>query len=167
MHLILMTRGIQQSRDVWKKFMETQMFDWKRQPLLKDDKGNFIKNEDGTYKRGPDQFTRVQGALRPIEFWEYVFPQESLQEVLAMQNPVHKVYDQLRPEVNRFAWLLRKMTGAHKIPDMPELKKKESWEITKKYVPMMGMGVYPIGIKDDITADIIFPGNERWYQEGL
>ncbi len=50
MHLILMTRGIQRSRDDWKAFMQAQWFDWVRRPLLKDDKGNFIKNEDGTSK---------------------------------------------------------------------------------------------------------------------
>lgn len=170
MHLILMTRGIQQSRDLWRKFMETQWFDWKRQPILKDDNNNFLRNPDGSLKRGADQFSRVQGALRPIELWEYVFPQESLQEVLAMMN-MHKSYNNLRPEVKNYAWILRKLTGAKKIPDMPELQKKEPWEITQKSIPMNGMCAYPIGIREDVTQDFTWDEGTRnavgFHQEGL
>ena len=94
MHFVILTRGAPEQVDVWKKFMETQMFNWKRKPLLKDDKGNFIPDgvdEKGNpkFKRGNDEFTRVQGALRPISFYEYVFPEECLGEVLAMMN-IHK-----------------------------------------------------------------------------
>ena len=169
-----MVRGINQSFEIWKKFMETMMFDWKRQPLLRDEKGEYIKNPDGSYKQGPDQYTKVQGSLRPIQLFEYVVPQESLQEVLAMQN-LHKTYDQLRPEVKPIAWTLRKLLGAKKIPDMPDLKAKESWQVTNKFVPMDtvagGTAVYVIGMKNDITQDFIFDmghgRTEGWHQEGL
>ena len=168
--MLLMTRGINQSFEVWKMFMQSQMFDFRQQPLLKDDKGNFIEDgvdENGNkkYKRGPQTMTRVQGALRPIQLFEYVFPEESLQEVLAMMNQ-HKQYNHMRPEVNNYAWILRKMTRFKKIPDMPELQKKEAWEITQKYVPPQGVGVYPLGIKEDKKQDFIF-GDVGFYQEGL
>jgi len=184
MHLILMTRGIQESRDRWKKFMESQMFLWKRQPLLKDAEGKYIpdgidENGQPKYKRGPEEVTKVQGALRPIELWEYVFPFEGVKiqdgkmvssnnfhEVLAMQN-AHNCFP-LRPEVNNFSWVLRKMMGAEKIPKIPdEVKNAHQQDITTKFIPMSGMAVYPIGIKRDVTQDFIFPGGEAFYQEGL
>lgn len=151
MHVFLMTRGIKQSRDLWVKFMETQMFHWKRRPVLKDANNNFLKNPDGTYQLGKEEFTKLQGALRPIEFWEYVIPQERLAETLAMMN-CHKCFP-LRPEVNNWAWILRKLLHAKKIPQdlINEIKDKEPYQITDKYVPMMGMAVYPLGIREDQT----------------
>ena len=146
--------------------METQMFMFKRKVISKDAQGNFLKNSDGTYQYEKEEnVINVQGALRPIELWEYVFPEESLQEVLAMME-VNKNYNELRPEMQRVAWLLRKGTGAKKIPDMPVLKSKERWQITPKYIPMAGMAVYPVGIKFDNKQDYIF-GNEGFFQEGL
>ena len=164
-----MTRGIQQSRDIWKTFMQAQMFDFRQKPLLKDAQGNFIQNADGTYQRGAEMMTRVQGALRPIELWEYVFPEESLQEVIAMCGQI-KSYNQLRPEVAKVAWPLRKLMGAEKIPDMPEFQKKEPWEVTQKYIPMHGLGIYFLGMRKDNKQDYIFDtpqGKIGFYQEGL
>lgn len=171
MHLLLLTRGIQQQRDLWKKFMETHMWWWKRRPLLKDKDGKFIPDgiaEDGTpkYKRGEEVTTKVQGALRPLELCSYVFPEECLPEVLAMLN-AHK-NEPNRPEVKTWSWFLRKMMKLLPVPKMPkEIADKEKWEITDKYVPMEAMAVYPIGIKKDYKQDMIFPNGEGWYQEGL
>ena len=171
MHLFIGTRGISQNFEMWKKFMETQMFWFRQKPILKDDKGNFLKNPDGTYQYGPEGMVKVQGALRPIQFFEYVFPQESLQEVLAMMN-CQSYYKNLRPEMQPIAWTMRKLLHAKKIPDMgEEFSKKERWQITDKFVPMDGMAVYPIGIKEDITQDFIFTdgkgGEVGFNQEGL
>lgn len=190
MHLMLMTRGIYRSHEDWKSFMQSQWFIFRQKPILKYEndvfeetktekgnqtiiekgkllhkKGEFIKNPDGTYQYGKETPIRVQGSLRPIQLWEYIFPQESLQEVLAMQG-CHKNYNELRPEVNKFAWVLRKMMGAKKIPDMPELKKKEIWEVTNKIIPTPGFAVYPIGIREDRIGDFIF-GDVGYYQEGI
>lgn len=151
--------------------METQMFHWKRKPILKDANNMFLKDEDGIYKKGPDEFTLVQGALRPIEFWEYVFPEERFAEVLAMQN-LQGAFP-LRPEVNNWAWIMRKLLRAKKIPNdlINEIKDKQSWQITQKFIPMGGMAVYPIGWKPDEKHD--FTWNEGksdaigYYQEGL
>lgn len=152
MHAYFITRGINQSIEVWKTFMQSQMFNWKRNQLLKDASGAFIKNPDGTYKLGADELTKVQGALRPIQFWEYAFPQESLQEVLAMMN-LHKNYGKFRPEWNKYAWLMRKILKIKPIPEMPELRTKESWQITQKYVPMEAVAAYCIGIKEDPVGE--------------
>lgn len=161
-----MTRGINQNFELWKKYMETMWFNFRQTPLLKDDKGNYLKDEKGDYVHGKEQIARVQGALRPLQLFEYVFPQESLQEVLAMIN-MHKSYNELRPEVTKYGWMMRKITGYKKIPDMPDLKKKEAWEVTSKYVPMFGMAVYPLGIREDIVQDYTFPDGQGFHQEGL
>jgi len=168
MHLILMTRGIQQSRDLWKKFMETQMFKFPQTPLMPDGLGGFMKDKDGNFIRAEKPLPNlVQGALRPIELWEYVFPDQSLQEVLAMQGLQNSF--PLRPEVNNYAWIVRKLMGAKPIPKdvLNDIKGKKSWEITKKNVPMAGMAVYPLGIKLDQTHDFTFPNGAGFYQEGL
>lgn len=163
MHLIMMVRGIQQQVDLWKMFMQTQMFAWKRQRLLKDKDGKYIKKPDGTYERGPEEQTRVQGALRPIQLYEYVFPEECLKEVVPMLN-MHDIKS-VRPEVNNFAWILRKMMKLTKLPDFPEMKGKQQTEITGRYIPCHnGVAVYPIGIRSDGKQD--FP-NYGYHQEGL
>jgi len=164
MHLVLLTRGIQQQVDLWKKFMETHMFWWKRQPLLKDKDGKYIKNADGTYKRGKEEVTRVQGALRPIQLYEYVFPEECLPEVLAMLE-LHKG-DDVRKEMKPVAWGLRKAMGLQPVPVFDDIKDKPRDKITTKFVPTEAVATYPIGIKEDITKDFIF-AKEGWYQEGL
>ena len=174
MHLILLTRGIQHQVDIWKQFMQSQMFWWKRQPLLKDEKGNYIpdgvdENGQPKYKRGAEITTRVQGALRPMQLWEYVFPEECLPELLAAMN-IHQM-GKLRPEVNKVAWLLRKAMGAKPMPQFPELKGKTSQELTSRFIPHDAVATYPIGIKYDKKQDYIFgkgtPNEQGWYQEGL
>ena len=174
-----MTRGIQQSRDMWKKFMETQWFPFIRYPLLKDPKtGEFLKNPDGSYQKGEPELTRVQGSLRPIELWEYVFPAEgfkiengkavpttnmhNLKAAIAMQN-LQKAYNNLRPEVNNYAWILRKMMKLKKIPEL-DISNKEQWEITDHLVPMAGMASYPVGIKEDFIGDT---PNYGYWQENI
>ena len=79
--IIFLVRGTNQSFEVWKKFMETQMFIWKRQRLLRDEKGNFIpdgidENGNEKFKRGNEELTKVQGALRPMQIFEYTVPED-------------------------------------------------------------------------------------------
>jgi len=161
--------------------METQMFWWKRQQVLKDKDGKFIKKEDGTYERGPEELSQVQGSLRPLELWSYVTPENEIigkkpdgsflerpmiQTLLAMWN-MHK-NDKIRPEITNFSWILRKMMRLKPIPRMPDdIANKERCQITDKYTPMEAFCVYPIGIKSDYTKDMMFPNGEGWYQEGL
>ena len=138
------------------------MFNWTRKPLVKDKDGKFILKEDGTYERGADEFTRVQGALRPIQLYEYVFPKECLPEVAAMLG-MHDIKS-TRPEISNFSWILRKMMKLKPWPEFPELKGKTTQQITSKYVPLQGIAAYPIGIREDDKKD--YP-NYGYYQEGL
>jgi len=171
-HLVLMTRGIQHQIDIWSKFMQTQMFWWKRQPLLKDKDGKFIKtgevDKEGNpiYERGKEEVTKVQGALRPIQLWEYVIPEECMGEALAMLGKHKEEQLKLRPEVNSPAWALRKLLKLQKVPVIPEIQDKEVYQITDKYIPMNAVAVYPLGVKKDKKHDFIF-GKEGYYQEGL
>ena len=174
MHFILLTRGIQHQVDIWKQFMQTQMWWWKRQPLLKDEKGQYIPDgvdEDGNpkYKRGPEQMTRVQGALRPMQLWEYVLPEECLPELLATMN-LHQM-GKLRKEMIPIAWSLRKAMGAKPVPVFPELQGKTPQELTQRFIPIDAVATYPIGVRYDKKQDFIFnkgtPQEEGWYQEGL
>jgi hypothetical protein len=155
---------------MWVTMMQSQMFNFRQKPILKDAQGNFLKNSDGTYQYGSEQINRVQGSLRPFELWEYVFPKESLQEVLAMQN-LQNAFP-LRKEIQAPAWVLRKLMGCRQIPQevIDAIKGKTQGEITQKYVHMPGMAAYPVGIKDDIIQDYIFdmPGGKiGFHQEGL
>ena len=187
MHLILMTRGVNSEVEIWKKFMETQMWWWKRQPLLKDEKGNYIKDgvdDDGNqkYKRGPEELTRVAGALRPIQLWEYVIPEEgagmidgkltptsNFKELLASLN-LHNE-NPLRNEMKPIAWALRKAMHLKPVPKFTELYGKKIQELTQRFIYSDGVAVYPIGIKQDKTQDFIFNKGkqceEGWYQEGI
>jgi len=127
-----MTRGIKQNRDLFVKFMETQMFNWKTKDL----------------KTGKDVWQTVQGALRPVELWEYVFPEESLGEVLEMLkiNPKNQEkYGNLSQSLQLKT--LRKMLNAEPIPEDTELKQTH-------FVFVNGMGIHPIGIKKDEFKDV-------------
>jgi hypothetical protein len=167
MHFVFAARGILHGMEMYQKFLETQMFPFSQLPILKDEKGNFLKNEDGTYKHAdkPLDGIKVQGALRPIQLYEYIFPEECLPQVLAMMG-LNKDYDNMRPEMTPISWTLRKMLHLQKIPDMPDVKKKEAWEITQDIIPYLGVAVYPIGIKKDSKQDFIF-GDKGYFQEGL
>lgn len=187
MHIIFATRGINKEFKEWKKFMETQMWWWKRQKLLKDSQGKFIpdgEEEDGTpkYKRGPEELTRIAGALRPIQLFEYIIPEEgvgfvngeqiqtsNLKELLAAMNIHHK--DPLRSEMKPLAWMVRKALHLKPVPEFPELFGKTTKELTQRFIPHNGVATYPIGIRADKKQDFIFTladgTKQGWYQEGL
>ena len=190
-----MTRGINQEVEIWKKFMETEMWWWTQTPLAKDDKGNFIPDgvdengapkfkhmtypedqvdlEKGTvlHKKGEDvkMLKRIQGSLRPFQLWEYVIPEECLPECLATLNLHHGA--ELRSEVKPIAWTIRKAMGAKPVPVFPELKGKKTEDLTTRFISAEGVAVYPIGVKYDPKKDFIFKlpdgTTQGWYQEGL
>ena len=184
---MFMTRGINEQVEArWKVWMQAQMFWFKQKPILKDpNTQEFLKNPDGSFQYGPEKWTKVQGALRPIQLWEYVFPEEtypynkslpynteSLTHILAMMD-LHKVAgDKQRTEINPLAWIIRKIMKLQKIPSYEELKSHEKWEITEKWVcGTEAVAVYPIGIRKDPIKDFIFtePNGTKtgFYQEGL
>ena len=131
MHLYLITRGIKQSRDIWVAHMQSQFFPWDRINL----------------KTGDHEIVRVQGALRPIELWEYVFPEESLPEVLTMLNLSNgQAGDFGGGMAKRALPLLRKALGAEPVPNLPPVP-------TNKIVSSICFGANPIGIKKDVRKD--------------
>ena len=65
MHAIFLTRGIKQSVDHLTMDMQSQKF--------------LFNFKD---KKGKHQKIWLQGALRPIQLWEYVFPKEDADLVL-------------------------------------------------------------------------------------
>lgn len=183
--MVLLTRAPLDELEKWKRHMQAQMWWWTRRPLVKDNAGNYIKegiDENGRqlYRRGNEEVTKVSGVLRPIQLWEYVLPTEgarmtpqglvksnNIQEAMAMMN-IHK-NEPIRPEISNFAWMLRKAMKLKKFEKMPEeMAKQDRYQLTDRFIPMEAMGVYPIGIKEDVTQDMIFPGTgEAYYQEGL
>ena len=132
MHFFFLTRGVKQQRDLFVKFMETQMWKWKRKNLT----------------TGKDEFIQVQGGLRPLELWEYIFPDECLDEVLTVleldENGKNRwALGRTKSAILRKA--LGKGTEGNKIKPVPKFKKAK----TNKYVELRGVAVYPIGIKED------------------
>ena len=164
MHLILMTRGIIGQMEEWTALLRAQRFPWKIKDL----------------KKEKEELKMVGGALRPIQFWEYVFPKESLNDVLGAMNIKG---EKLRPEVNAPVWMLRKMLKLEPIPkpekEVPVTGYRPKGELNKGIMPAIavhdlrvdGVAVYPVGIKHDITKDHHFKlgdGSEvDIFQEGL
>lgn len=141
MHLYFMVRGIIQQVELFKMFMQTQMFKWVRKNLK-------TKKED---------VVQVQGALRECGFvYEYVFPEECLTEVLTMLEIEESGANRwdlggLRNFVIRK--MLGKGTEGNKVLPIPKYKKV----LTNKYIEKRGVAIYPIGIKKDAREEI-----EEW-----
>ena len=129
MHLYIATRGVKHMRDIFVTTMQSQFFPWKRRNI----------------KTGEEDTVNVQGALRPVELWEYVFPEESLPEVLAMLE-IHDRDPGFYSLGAATMKMLRKAIGCKPIPRIPDAKKQN-------IVSIVGMGIHPIGIKTDERRD--------------
>jgi len=152
MHLYFYARGISHQVELWKIFMQSQFWKWKRYNL----------------KKKKDEFILVQGSLRPSFYgtWEYVFPKECLADVLSIMgiaNPhtkkdgyAGKGYFTFANSIRNFG--ARKLLGAKAIP-------KKIWEAADKIEPSIlidstwrglshcrvdGVAIHPIGIKEDV-----------------
>jgi hypothetical protein len=138
MHLYMISRGIKQNRDIWVSFMQSQFFKWTRKNL----------------KTGKDEVSFVQGALRPIELWEYVFPEECLNEVLTNLKlssiEAHKNGRNWKDKTALTA--LRKMLQAEELP--ADFK---AGDVTR-VMTVDGVPVHIIGIKKD--------GRDKWDAAG-
>lgn len=147
MHLIFMVRGLLQQVRLFEKFMETQMFPWKRINL----------------KTGETEVVQVQGGLRTLPFgYEYIFPEECLDEVLTM----------LDAEALMRQWnigklktsVLRMMIGSGRDGDKILPIPKDYVRVpTNRYIEKRGMAIYLIGIKKDRREAV-----EEWgYEQEL
>ena len=136
MHLFFVTRGVQHQVDQWHTWMQSQMFPWR------------VKDP----KTGNEEVFGAQGALRPIQLWEYVFPEEHLQEVLTMLNlqngnKGHWGNGWAKNKLAQAA--LRKVLGAEPVPNMPASPKF-------RFIYREGVGIEPIGIKKDANNETIW-----------
>ena len=146
MHLMFMTRGVQHAVDIWKTQMQSQYFPWSRKDL----------------KTGNWETLAVQGALRPIQLWEYIFPEPELNSVLGMLEIKPKGITE-PAALNKYAWVLRKGLGFDPIPDdIPPLTPDK-----QKIVYHQNIHFFPIGIKKDIIEDCDFKEAGKYYQERL
>lgn len=126
-----MTRGLKQQRDLFVDFLYTKMLEWKRKNI----------------ETGKDEVVQVQGGLRPIELWEYVFPEECYDEVMTMLKVDGCKDTGSADSVGNKAKLLmlRKMLGAKPLKKFKKVP-------TNKYVERRGVALHPIGIKADVRA---------------
>lgn len=132
MHLYILTRGIKNWSDQFITELQGKYIPFK-----------FPSKED------PKKLTdyQVQLAVRPIQLYEIVFPEEYkdvvLNTILGEENASgatqHKQH-------LKWVYALRKMLGVEKIP---EYKKDISIPITKQNVEIIG-----IGIKKDYWQDV-------------
>lgn len=124
--------------------MQSQFFKWRKKNL----------------RTGKEEYSIVQGALRPSVFgaWEYVFPEEALPEVLAMMNLKKDSVGASRNFINKSRLaMLRRIFGAKKIPKKiwKQAEKCESkivFEETERaffQATVQGVSIHPIGIKKD------------------
>lgn len=156
-----MTRGILRQVEEFKSLLQAQRFAWKRKNLT----------------TGKEEIMTVQGALRPIQLWEYVFPEEALQDVLGALQITHPTD---RKEIKNVSWFMRKMLRLDQIPT----QKMEDFKVTGyrpqgtlngEQMPVIpvhqmfvdGVAVYPIGIKKDPKQDYDWGHQGKYHQEGL
>ena len=152
------------SRDIFLKFLETAIFPWQKENLnicqcIPIGKEAGIKpNKDGKLCtcgkfQQRKEMHMVQGALRPIEFFEYVFPEESLAEVLTMLGHADGVKNDFGGWKGKMAAnAVRKMLGYQEVPNIPAAK-------TYPFVPHnLCYGVNVFGMKKD--------KRHKWTEQG-
>ena len=133
MHLVFATRGIKQEVDTFVKFMETQMFMQERTNL----------------KTGQKEKQLVQGGLRPIQLWEYIFPEEHKNLVCTSLDIDEN--GKVHPFAATFnAKMLQKLMGLKQV--------KYTKTQQKLFIPKKNVALYPIGIKEDKI--------QKWEEEG-
>ena len=130
-----MTRGVKHIIDMWETHMQAQWFPFKQTNL----------------HTGQEYINQVQGALRPIQLWEYVFPETHLGVVLNMLNVQPKGKTE-PPIMSKYQFLMRKMMNLKAIPEM--IPPVNPDVMASYHVPTEHMHIVPIGIKEDITEDI-------------
>lgn len=170
MHILFATRGIKHACDLWEGFMQSQAYPFKRKQIIleRDKNGNVIpdpKNDNRpkvkmikdkkTGKMVADGVMKtetIQGALRPIRLYEYVFPEESYDDVMANLG-LEDNAEFTEPQLKLLAKGLRTITGHKKPP-----KVKKGMPITR-LMRVPGVAVSVIGVKKD--------KRKIWPEEGV
>lgn len=138
-----MSRGVKHMRDVFVSHMQSQFF-----PRIRTNS-----------ETGEEEIDMVQGALRPVELWEYVFPEESLEDVLSMLNFQNGACPGYGLSKSKYA-MLRKALKCDKIPKFPDADKKN-------IISLHGMGLHPIGIKKDRRDEMHDPAHGHSHEQEM
>jgi len=164
MHIVFGTRGVQHVVDMWHTQMQGCWLPWTRRNLNVCLCGRTIKEHESEDCPCKDfqpraETQNIQVALRPVQFWEVVFPKEHLNIMLNTLGVKPKGISE-PAGLNKYAFLLRKGMGLKPVPDVIPA--------TDKFpVPIQHMHIFPIGIKEDITEDCDFGKEGRYNQERL
>lgn len=126
MHLFFITRGIKDRVDALVNDLQAQYFPMK------------IKDT----KTGKEIIGHAQGALRPIQLWSYVFPEEHLDSVLNSLLPREKSKVNDKTGINKYIGILRKML---KLKKVPKINDKAPIRLLRN----KGVAIHTIGIKKD------------------
>lgn len=107
---------------------------------IKNDVDNFINDLQAQFfPYGKKKEIAVQLAVRPVQFWELVFPEESLPDMLKMLE----YHTTEREEVmGKIAWI-RRALKAEKIPDI------DLSQTPKRFIRHKNLATYFIGLKKD------------------
>ena len=138
MHLYVLTRGILSATKRWENDLSAQYLPFK---VLE-------KGKNGKLKKKPSPYL-AQLAVRPINLYEIVFPEECLDDVLGIVKP--SCTKGVAGKFSKFINMFSKMMGLTKIPNY-----------TPKILPP-GDGVSVIGLglkKDKLNWDKKKRGNE-------
>lgn len=154
-----MTRGILRQEEEWRSIMQAQRFPFIRKNL----------------ETGKEEMTLVQGALRPIQIYEYIIPENALKDVLGglgIKGPIK------RKEILAMGWMLRKMLKLEQIPEVDglvtgytpteKLNGEKAPACAVHDMLIEGVAVYPIGIRRDAEQEADWGGaNGKFKQEML
>ena len=134
MHFYYITRGIKQDVDHTNMFLQGKMFNF---PYL-DEAGN-------------PEVMQIQGSLRPIQLWEYVFPREYKDVMLRTFNLGKQ--EHATQWIDKYGFIMRKMLKAKPFP-----KKEDIPAGATTYLPneRKNVQIYGIGFRED-PKDIKFP----------
>jgi len=140
MHLIFGATGIKHHMDLFEKFMETRTF------LLP-----YIDHNDGD----KEKTILLQSQLRPIKFYDFIFPKGELDHVLNGLQLESEIKSKNCVLPNAYISLLRKALKLKKIP-APDIS-KGAMPLYKEDIRLVG-----IGIRED--SDITFPSVGRTHE---
>lgn len=153
MHLVFGTRGINAAIEQMKIDLQAQRYLWKRKNL----------------ETGKEELAYLQGALIPIQLWEYVFPEKSptpdgketdnLNELLYSLDVKHKRHF-VPKSLYKFISIVRRIMGLSPIPDAKESERQ-------RMIHLQGISIIPIGYKKDEVKNYDFGTAGKYHQEGL
>ena len=151
MHLYVLTRGILSATKQWENDLAAQYL-------------HFKVLEKGKKKTPP---YLAQLAVRPVNLYEIVFPEECLDEVLGMVKPIDPP-----GKLSKFIKMFSRMMGLKKIPDYKPKITPPGDGVTVTFSNSSAVNTHTFviiqdGTKDAVAADGITAGPENnWVPPG-